>query len=501
MLAIPVLLHTFITLLVHVPLAWAWGYRYVHQPAARSQRAIHHHLRSSDTTCRPSSSFSTVALDRSCVHVGLHLRTCCTCRMSVSSGRSTSSNTDSVSHLYVAKTTCTSLVSSHVLHTSNPTPHEYKWTLTPIDEVVEPTKQQDEGSGTLVATRALKTQIPADPLDSVFVLVCRVEVSESDVSRLLVSVERGDCSGTDISTSNDDYHLLLDVMSRILVQWVSMCSCSLKGSTCTIRIGDNHDFSVNISDLRSDNPWVLFDRYLGDTPVEMSEMVDRHGNKLGVVPRSLVHKLNILHRGVGIVVCKDAHISRSVPCTYPEVYVHQRTSTKRIFPSLYDMFVGGVSMAGEDAHLTAAREVAEELGLTGAVDSPTCDALSAPLFRCTICTEYNRCVVTVFTYRCNTSEEQIQWQEEEVQWGEFVPYNIVACAGSMSISRLIESGTWPGSDEEDKDVTGLNNTCMVSRDVSFGDDSWREWDFVPDGLLVWQAWLRWRKRVGSRQHK
>lgn len=412
--------------------------------------------------------------------------------MSVSTG----SNTDSVSYLYVAQTTCTSLVSSYVLHTSNPTPHEYKWTLTPIDVVAKPTKQCAEGLGTL-AKRALKTQVPADAVDFVVVLACRVEVSDSEVSRLLVSVERGDCSGTGISTSDDDYHLLLDVMARILVQWVSMCTC-LKGSTCTIKMGDNNDFSVNISDLRSDNPLVLFDRYLGDTPVEMSEMVDRHGNKLGVVPRSLVHKLNILHRGVGIVVCKDAHISRKVP--YPEVsevYVHQRTSTKRIFPSLYDMFVGGVSMAGEDAHLTAAREVAEELGLSGVVDNPKCDALSAPLFRCTICTEYNRCVVTVFTYRCNTSEEQIQWQEEEVQWGKFVPYNTVACAGSMSMSRLIESGTWPGSDEEDEDVTTLNN--KLCQDVSFGGDSWREWDFVPDGLLVWQAWLRWRKGEGSRQ--
>ena len=62
-------------------------------------------------------------------------------------------------------------------------------------------------------------------------------------------------------------------------------------------------------------------------------------------------------------------------------------------------------MRGKNSRLTAAREVAEELGLTRGLDilseqvgleendySPLCD----DLFRCTVCTSYNRCFVSMF---------------------------------------------------------------------------------------------------------
>jgi hypothetical protein len=42
--------------------------------------------------------------------------------------------------------------------------------------------------------------------------------------------------------------------------------------------------------------------------------------------------------------------------------------TKRIFPSLYNMFVGGASCWGKGARMTVAQEVAEELGLKHAID-------------------------------------------------------------------------------------------------------------------------------------
>ncbi len=83
------------------------------------------------------------------------------------------------------------------------------------------------------------------------------------------------------------------------------------------------------------------------------------------------------------------------------VYMHRRTTLKRIFPSLYDMFVGGLSCRGEGARITAAREVAEELGLRRAMDfvfvkvggetmtAGENDPLSEKLFKCTVCTVYN----------------------------------------------------------------------------------------------------------------
>lgn len=61
------------------------------------------------------------------------------------------------------------------------------------------------------------------------------------------------------------------------------------------------------------------------------------------------------HRAVFVLV-KDAE---------GRVFVHRRTGTKLIFPSLYDMFVGGVVGAGESYDDAALREAEEELGVSG----------------------------------------------------------------------------------------------------------------------------------------
>lgn len=234
--------------------------------------------------------------------------------------------------------------------------------------------------------------------------------------------------------------------------------------------------------------------------LEMSEMVDSNGCRLGCIPRSLVHKFNVLHRGIGVVICRDAHITRNIDenCNnnLHNIYVHKRTDTKQIFPSLYDMFVGGVSTAGEEPRLTAAREVAEELGLTRALRTQLRDieddaALSDPLFSCIVCTAYNRCVVTVFTYKYVSGKEIIKWQEEEVAWGEFVPYDIVNKAASLSKQRIKNNGNWPGT------VKSMEHEKKVRLSTEKGDqktingNKWHEWDFVPDGLLVWEAWVSW----------
>ena len=59
-------------------------------------------------------------------------------------------------------------------------------------------------------------------------------------------------------------------------------------------------------------------------------------------------------------------------------------------------------MRGENSRLTVAREVAEELGLTRGLDilservgveENDYSPLSDDLFRCTVCTSYNRCVI------------------------------------------------------------------------------------------------------------
>ena len=47
------------------------------------------------------------------------------------------------------------------------------------------------------------------------------------------------------------------------------------------------------------------------------------------------------------------------------IFVHRRTPDKLVFPSLYDMFVGGVVGAGESYDEAALREAEEELGVSG----------------------------------------------------------------------------------------------------------------------------------------
>ena len=45
--------------------------------------------------------------------------------------------------------------------------------------------------------------------------------------------------------------------------------------------------------------------------------------------------------------------------------MHRRTTTKDVYPGRYDMFCGGIVGAGESYDVCAARELEEELGISG----------------------------------------------------------------------------------------------------------------------------------------
>src|SRR5262245_4314512 len=62
------------------------------------------------------------------------------------------------------------------------------------------------------------------------------------------------------------------------------------------------------------------------------------------------------HRGVFIVIRRPDG----------RVLVHQRSAHKDIWPSAWDMAVGGVVTAGEAWEAAATRELAEEVGIAGA---------------------------------------------------------------------------------------------------------------------------------------
>jgi len=458
------------------------------------------------------------------------------------------------------------------------------WTLVPL-----PTDASTSNGVGTMAIDALKTSasttydqglLTRRVAGGIVTLTCKgcIDHSNADATIQIDKMVDDDFQKEGDKDDHDDENLqqLIDILSRVAVQTVAKyissdastntednddaddkkwVSITLPPTTKTSSESTTERYSLS-SILSQNGNSSLFASHLSpaDTSttsaaakqmkiIEMSDMVDSDGHPLGYIPRSLVHKFNILHRGIGIVVCRDTHIrndstanadpnnerneqykksyendqddSNNETTTLPSIYVHRRTDTKRIFPGLYDMFVGGVSTTGEESPLTAAREVAEELGLIRALlhssvqqqSSDVLDnnhveeemALSDPLFKCIICTAYNRCVVTMFTYKyISGGAENVKWQEEEVAWGDFVPYDVVERAASLSIRRLKEGGNWPGAmvSEDDGSISlsddGTNDLKLVSHGTD--ENQWQAWDFVPDGLLVWEAWVDWMNK-------
>ena len=105
-------------------------------------------------------------------------------------------------------------------------------------------------------------------------------------------------------------------------------------------------------------------------------------------------------------------------------------------------------------------------------------------------------MVSVFAYQCLTDRESIQWQKEEVQWGEFVPYEVVEAAAALSVDRLKAGGSWLGCAAINY---GIDNAPMTEKVQvlrnEYAHQAWDTWDFVPDGLLVWEEWLKWYSKV------
>ncbi|MHC5907232.1 NUDIX domain-containing protein [Streptomyces sp. S6] len=88
---------------------------------------------------------------------------------------------------------------------------------------------------------------------------------------------------------------------------------------------------------------------------EILDIVDESDNVIGQSPRGEAYALGLRHRCV-FIQARDAQ---------GRLFVHRRTPTKLMFPSLYDMFVGGVVGAGEAYDEAALREAEEELGVSG----------------------------------------------------------------------------------------------------------------------------------------
>ncbi|MFB7582941.1 MULTISPECIES: NUDIX hydrolase [Streptomyces] len=88
---------------------------------------------------------------------------------------------------------------------------------------------------------------------------------------------------------------------------------------------------------------------------EVLDVVDEQDRVVGRAPRGEVYARGLIHRCTFIRV-RDAE---------GRLFVHRRTPVKLVFPSMYDLFVGGVVGAGESYDDAALREAEEELGVSG----------------------------------------------------------------------------------------------------------------------------------------
>ncbi|MFE5615900.1 NUDIX hydrolase [Streptomyces sp. NPDC056463] len=136
---------------------------------------------------------------------------------------------------------------------------------------------------------------------------------------------------------------------------------------------------------------------------EILDVVDENDEVVGRAPRAEVYARGLIHRCTFILV-RDAE---------DRIFVHRRTPVKLVYPSMYDMFVGGVVGAGETYDDAALREAEEELGVSG-LPRPE------PLFRFLHDSGgvAGKWWSAVYQVRC---ELPVTPQVEEVAWHAFLP--------------------------------------------------------------------------------
>jgi isopentenyldiphosphate isomerase len=163
---------------------------------------------------------------------------------------------------------------------------------------------------------------------------------------------------------------------------------------------------------------------------ELLDVVDEHDRVVGQARRDEAYARRLRHRCVFVLV-RDAA---------GRIFVHRRTARKLVFPSRYDMFVGGVVGAGESYDEAARREAEEELGVSG-LPAPV------PLFKFRYETPEHAWWSAVYEVRC---ESPVDPQVEEVAWHAFLT--------EVELERRLG-----------------------------------EWTWVPDGMEAYRRLLAWRR--------
>ncbi len=137
----------------------------------------------------------------------------------------------------------------------------------------------------------------------------------------------------------------------------------------------------------------------GNPGDELVDVIDDEGRTIATLPRREMRARRLPHRCTYILV-----FNRS-----GDLFLHLRTASKDVYPSHWDVAVGGVLAAGETFAAGARRELAEELGI---------DAEPEELFPFHY--EDTASVVQAMVYRV-IHGGPFHLQAEEIVRGEFVP--------------------------------------------------------------------------------
>lgn len=88
---------------------------------------------------------------------------------------------------------------------------------------------------------------------------------------------------------------------------------------------------------------------------EIVQIVDRDNREVESLARRIMREQGLIHRASYILVFNEKQ----------ELFLQKRTATKDLYPTCWDVAAGGVVLAGESYEDSAARELAEELGVAG----------------------------------------------------------------------------------------------------------------------------------------
>lgn len=102
---------------------------------------------------------------------------------------------------------------------------------------------------------------------------------------------------------------------------------------------------------------VADDGAAADARDEPVAVYDAEGRRVGAAPRGVVYERGLWHAATGVLVGSGDG---------ERVVLHRRTADKLVFPDTWDCWAGGVVGPDETPVEAAVRELAEELGITGA---------------------------------------------------------------------------------------------------------------------------------------